>query len=116
MGTKKRKKNKQNKIIILKNEQENFEENNKKQLKQLQEEEIEEQDIEEEEEDEEVEVEVAEFTIKRNLNNRSNHEALIKFIEAGGKKCFELFQYLSSSTHWLVYFILLSIIYFLLIV
>jgi hypothetical protein len=33
-------------------------------------------------------------------NSQNNHEALKKFIESGGKKCFELFQYLSSSTHW----------------
>lgn len=31
---------------------------------------------------------------------KRNHETLHKFIESGGKKCYELFQYLSSSTHW----------------
>lgn len=36
-------------------------------------------------------------------SSQNNHEALKKFIESGGKKCFELFQYLSSSTHWRKY-------------
>jgi hypothetical protein len=35
-------------------------------------------------------------------SSQPNHETLFKFIEAGGKKCYELFQYLSSSPHWLV--------------
>jgi hypothetical protein len=36
-----------------------------------------------------------------NLNSsKANQETLFRFIEAGGKKCYELFQYLSSSTHW----------------
>lgn len=34
------------------------------------------------------------------INLKSNHEELIKFIESGGNKCFELFQYLGTSTHW----------------
>jgi hypothetical protein len=37
-----------------------------------------------------------------NYSSQPNHETLFKFIEAGGKKCYELFQYLSSSTHWSV--------------